>query len=125
VGVDIEQIREDFATEEIAGAFLLAGRGRRHSGPSCCGAVVRRSSIAGPGRRLTVKARGEGLSLPLHRFEVSVAPGDPAALLASADDTREPSRWSLRELAPGAGYAAALAVDGHGWRPLCWRGPEP
>jgi 4'-phosphopantetheinyl transferase len=57
-----------------------------------------------------IKARGEGLSLPLHEFDVSVAPGESRALLATRPDASEASRWSLRDLPTSPGYAAALAV---------------
>ena len=63
-----------------------------------------------------IKARGMGVSLGLERFDVSLKPGEPAALLHSKEDTQEPSRWALIELAPAEGYAGALAVEGQGWR---------
>ena len=60
-----------------------------------------------------VKARGEGLSLPLDRFDVSLAPDEPAALLRTLDDPTEVTRWSLYALEPASpGYMAALAVEG-------------
>ena len=61
-----------------------------------------------------IKARGEGLSLPLASFDVSLAPGEPAALLAvrSAEPAAEP--WSLHDLTITEGYAAALAVASGG-----------
>jgi len=71
-----------------------------------------------------IKARGEGLSLPLDQFDVSLAPGETAALLSTNGDPQEASRWSLRELAPGSSYVAALAVKGHGWRLKCWHWPK-
>ena len=60
-----------------------------------------------------VKARGEGLSIPLTGFTVSLAPDEPAALLGCDADPEEVSTWSLRDLAPAPGYRGALAVD-HG-----------
>jgi 4'-phosphopantetheinyl transferase len=67
-----------------------------------------------------VKARGEGLTLGLDQFEVSMCPGEPAALLHTASDPDEARRWSLQELAPGPGYAAALAVEGGDWMLQRW-----
>ncbi|NLG49319.1 MAG: 4'-phosphopantetheinyl transferase superfamily protein [Chloroflexi bacterium] len=58
-----------------------------------------------------IKARGEGLSLPLDQFDVSLAPGQPARLLR-ARDSQEATRWSLAALEPGAGYVGALVVEG-------------
>ena len=68
-----------------------------------------------------IKARGEGLSMPLDQFGVSLDPGKPAELLSIPGDQREPTRWSLQRLAPGSGYVAALAVEGHDWRLTCWQ----
>jgi len=61
---------------------------------------------------------------PLDQFDVSLAPGDPATLLNIRGDPLEASRWSLQELIPGPGYVAALAVEGHGWRLVCWEWRE-
>jgi 4'-phosphopantetheinyl transferase len=74
-------------------------------------------------KEATIKARGEGLSLPLDQFEVSLAPGEPAALIDVVGDPEENSRWSLREIAPGPGYVVALAVEGYCWRFKCWQWP--
>jgi 4'-phosphopantetheinyl transferase len=57
-----------------------------------------------------VKARGEGLSLPLDQFEVSVAPGEPARLLRTTADPQEASQWSIRELEPAPAFIAEIAV---------------
>ena len=62
-----------------------------------------------------IKGRGTGLYLEPNLFDVAFLPGEPAALLASREDPREPARWTLRALEPGAGYAGALAVEGHDW----------
>jgi 4'-phosphopantetheinyl transferase len=54
-----------------------------------------------------------GLSLALSQFDVTVAPGESAALLSTREEDQDISRWSLRDLSPGFGYVAALAVEGH------------
>lgn len=58
-----------------------------------------------------IKARGLGLSLDLRRFDVSVAPAGPAALLGTREPGQMTTGWALRDLAVGKGYAAALAVQ--------------
>jgi len=68
-----------------------------------------------------IKARGLGLSLPLDLFDVSLLPGEAAALLGSREDPAEVQRWSMRQLAPGAGYAGALVVEGTDWQLRCWQ----
>jgi 4'-phosphopantetheinyl transferase len=67
-----------------------------------------------------LKARGDGLSLPLDSFDVSLAADQPPALLANRLDPAEPGRWTLHAFAPAEGYVGALAVGG---RPveLRWR----
>jgi 4'-phosphopantetheinyl transferase len=67
-----------------------------------------------------IKARGEGLSLPLDQFQVVPIPGEAVPLLSVKGDPQEASRWSLRELVPGPGYVAALAVEGKIWRLTQW-----
>ena len=57
-----------------------------------------------------IKARGEGLSLPLRQFDVSVAKSDCNALIATRPDPAEAARWRICEVAIDPGYAAALAV---------------
>ena len=59
-----------------------------------------------------VKALGLGLSFPLNRFAVSVAPDEPARLLEVDGDPGAASQWSLSAVAVGAGYSAALVVQG-------------
>lgn len=58
-----------------------------------------------------IKAVGEGLSLPLNRFDVTLAPGDPPRLLSAQDDPQGPERWSILDLAPAEGYVGALAAE--------------
>jgi 4'-phosphopantetheinyl transferase len=62
-----------------------------------------------------IKAVGEGLSMPLDRFDVTLVPGEPARLLRTRGDPGEAERWTLRELDPGPPWIAALAVEGSGW----------
>lgn len=71
-----------------------------------------------------IKARGMGLSLPLNLFDVSLLPGEPAQLLASREDAREVSRWTMRDLSPAPGYAGALCVAGDDWSVCCYRWDE-
>jgi 4'-phosphopantetheinyl transferase len=65
-----------------------------------------------------IKARGEGLSIPLDAFSVSLAPGEPAALLEGPGGRDGIRTWSLRSLTPAPGFIAAVAVEGEDWRLL-------
>jgi 4'-phosphopantetheinyl transferase len=120
IGVDVERVRDDFATYEIAAHYFsrqevatleaLSNDLRVESFFRCWTL-----------KEAYVKARGEGLSLPLDRFTVSVDPREPAALVAVEDTPDEVSRWSLWDLNPCAGYAGALAVEGQGLRLNLWQ----
>lgn len=68
-----------------------------------------------------IKAKGQGMSMPLDQFDVSLLPGEPAALLQSRGEAYETRRWTLQELAPGNGYTGALAVEGCDWSLSCWQ----
>lgn len=123
VGVDVECVRADVAGDRMAAHFFSPHEQAQlkalpphlqHKAFFTC--WTRKEAY--------LKARGDGLTLPLDQFDVSLQPGRPAALLQTAFDPGEAARWSLQELQPGRGYAAALAVEGHGWRLACWQFPE-
>ena len=59
-----------------------------------------------------IKAVGEGLSMPLDCFDVTLRPGEPARLLATRGDPAQAERWSIRELDPGPGWLGAIVVEG-------------
>ena len=110
IGIDVEQVRTDFGTAEIAERFFsLAEREalcklpveQRHAAFFTC--WTRKEAF--------IKALGEGLSHPLDQFDVSLNPGQPAALLATRPDADDTRRWSLRDIRVPAGYAGALAAE--------------
>lgn len=67
-----------------------------------------------------IKARGEGLSIPLDHFEVSLSSDEPARLVRAEWDPLEASRWSLTDLNPETGYLSAVALSGHDWQLRTW-----
>lgn len=124
VGIDLERIRFDLAVAEIAERFFSR---REVAMLRALPTEVQRQAFfrCWTCKEAYIKARGEGLSLPLDQFDVSLATGEPAAVLGTQRDPSEASRWSLQELTPAPGYVAALAVEGHGWRLTCWQWPGP
>lgn len=68
-----------------------------------------------------IKARGEGLSMNLASFAVSLAPDMFNNLPITGMDGPEAGRWSLRALAPGGGYVAAVAAEGADWSLALWQ----
>ncbi len=63
-----------------------------------------------------LKAIGDGLAMPLDRFEVTLKPGEPARLVKVDGRPGEVDRWVMREFLPAPGYVGAIAVEGSGWR---------
>jgi hypothetical protein len=47
-----------------------------------------------------------------------------AALLSTKGGSQEVDCWSLRELAPGCGFAGVIAAQGHNWELKCWQWSE-
>jgi 4'-phosphopantetheinyl transferase len=120
LGVDLEHIRFDLEVAEIAERFFSRreiAMLRTLPTELQCQAFFH----CWTRKEAYIKARGEGLSLPLDQFDVSLIPGEPAALLGTQPDPSEASRWSVQELFPAPGYAAALAVRAHGLRLTCWQ----
>lgn len=119
VGVDVECVAAASAGPEIAERFFSADEvASLHGVPP---ALQRYAFFAGWTRKEAyIKATGAGLFAALDRFTVSLAPGDSAALLDVQDDPAAVSHWTLRELHPGEGYAAAIAAEGLSWQLCCF-----
>jgi 4'-phosphopantetheinyl transferase len=122
VGVDVEALRDDVACSELAAQFFSRREVEALSALSAH-AHTRAFFNCWTRKEAYIKARGMGLSLPLYCFDVSLAPGEPAALLATRGDEPGAERWSLRAIDVGAAYVAAVAVEGGGWRLRCWLWP--
>ena len=122
IGVDIEYIKRDFHWQEVAERFFAPGEiARLRALPE---EQQQRGFFACWTRKEAyIKAKGGGLSIPLQDFEVSLAPGEPVSLVSCSTDPEEVTRWSLAEMDVGPEYAAAVAVEGHGWKLHCWRWP--
>jgi 4'-phosphopantetheinyl transferase len=115
----VEQVREDFDVEAIARRFFSAREQEQLA------ALPNEEKFEAFFRCWTrkeayIKATGDGLSLPLHQFDVSVAPENSDALLSTRPDNSETALWSLREIPAGPSYVAALCVRGREWRLKSW-----
>jgi 4'-phosphopantetheinyl transferase len=122
VGVDLEYMRADFASLDTAARFF-SPREVAQLIALPAGQQTAAFFNCWTRKEAYIKARGEGLSLPLDQFDVSLAPGEPARLLGVLNDEREAARWTIGELRPGPGYAAALAVEGPCARLRLWQWP--
>jgi 4'-phosphopantetheinyl transferase len=119
VGVDVERERPDvewrelaqrfFAPAEVAALTALPAEEQRPAFYRCW---TRKEAY--------VKALGLGMQVPLDGFAVTLT-DEHAALVHTAHDPAQHRRWALRGLTPAPGFAAAVAVEGAGWRLFCGR----
>lgn len=119
VGIDVERIDPKFADDEMAARFFSpAELAKLRSLP----AISRPQAFfhCWTRKEAYVKARGQGLQIPLDSFEVSMAPDEPAAFLSKRE-----SGWSLRALPVSRDYAAAVAARGAGWQIAWWQWDAP
>lgn len=106
LGIDLEKIRPDVATmevaehhfssEEIRDLSMLQGAQRTEGFFRCW---TRKEAY--------LKARGVGLQIPLKSFSVTLKADQPP-VLTSADS----ADWSLYSLEPGNGFVGALVAHG-------------
>ncbi len=123
LGVDIEYARSIAKMEHIARRFFSPHENQalfalpsdqRHEAFFNC--WTRKEAY--------IKAIGLGLAQPLDRFDVSLAPGEPASILSIDGDQLMAAAWSLYALTPAPGYTGALAVQANGLELRCWRWQE-
>ena len=114
LGVDVEFVRSGFASEEIADRYFspsevaelrVLSPSLREEGFFLC--WTRKEAY--------IKARGEGLQIPLDSFHVSLTPRKPERL-----QSPDSSRWNLRSLSPDPRYVGALVAEGNDWQLSCW-----
>jgi len=123
IGADIEYIKRDFHWEEVAERFFAPGEiARLRALPE--EKQQRAFFTCWTRKEAYIKAKGGGLSIPLKDFEVSLSPGEPASLVSCISDPKEVQRWQLAEIETSSDYAAAIAVEGTGWRLQCRRWGE-
>lgn len=111
LGVDVEQVRtfpdwleiaaRQFCAEEAKDLSALPETAREAAFFRCW---TRKEAF--------VKATGEGFSLPIDRFRVTVCPDAAPALIWCADGTN-PDDWNLHDLDLPPGFAGALAYEGN------------
>lgn len=111
VGVDVEAIQTDLDVMRIAESQFSQAEAealRAISLPERGEAFFR----CWTRKEAYVKARGEGLSIPLTQFTVSFGRNEPPGLKWVMDDLSAPARWSVFDFTPTPGYAGAVVVEG-------------
>lgn len=110
VGVDLERWKREMNHLELAERFFSPGEraslralAERHDD------LVHGFFAAWSRKEAYLKARGEGVTRGLHHFDVTLAPGEPARLVADRLDSAV-DRWRMRSFVPAPGYSGAIVV---------------
>lgn len=114
IGVDIEVARPMPDGEKIAGQFFSVSE-RQALAATPAGGRKAAFFRCWTRKEAYIKATGQGLSMPLHSFDVSL---DRDAGFASEGPERD---WTLRDVSPSTSFIAAVAVQSlpvswHFWR---------
>ncbi len=119
IGVDVEALGRASDLEGIARRFFSP---TEWAALRCLGPEQRPAAFyrCWTRKEAFIKATGEGLSMVLDRFDVSLDSG-PARLLAIDGDADRAAAWTLLHLEPEAGYVGAVAVEGSVSRVSAWR----
>jgi len=111
VGVDVERIRTLSDADELVSRFFSV---RENASFQKLPESQRPAAFFNLWTRKEawLKATGEGIGHLLNRVEVSFLPGEPASLLSLPGELYVNAPWTLQDLAPAPGFAAALAFPG-------------
>jgi 4'-phosphopantetheinyl transferase len=113
LGIDVELIRPEFASEAIAKRYFSATEIEELSRLP---AALRSEGffLCWTRKEAYIKAKGDGLQIPLDSFDVSLSPGRPATL-SSADEPR----WGIESFIPCVAseqsFAGAIVAEGKDW----------
>ena len=110
VGVDLEQWERDMDHLELAERFFSpAERASLRSLATSHDDLVHGFFAAWSRKEAYLKARGEGVTRGLHHFDVTLAPGEPARLLADRLDTAI-EHWRMWSIAPERNFSGAIVA---------------
>jgi 4'-phosphopantetheinyl transferase len=110
VGVDLERWKLEMDHLELATRFFSpAERASLEALASRGDDLVHGFFAAWTRKEAYLKARGEGVMRGLHHFDVTLAPDEPALVLADRLDAAI-DRWRMRAIVPDPGFSAAIVV---------------
>ena len=109
IGIDVEAVRPIRDADDIAARFFSQRENRAYR------ALEPSDRPLGffqcwTRKEAFIKALGDGLSYPLNRFDVSLAPGEPAQILRVEDAPGDRCGWRLESWSPAPGFVAAVVI---------------
>jgi len=111
IGIDVEAVRAMRDADDIAARFFSGWENRAYR------SLHSRDKPLGffhcwTRKEAFVKALGDGLSYPLDRFDVSLAPGEPARLRRLERAPGDERRWHMDSFSPAPGFVGAIVTEG-------------
>jgi len=110
VGVDVERWAEVEHLEVAERFFSRAEREALRTLASVTEQLDAGFFAAWTRKEAYLKATGYGIARGLHHFDVTLAPGVEAALLADRLDETATQRWTVRSIVPAEGYSGAVVA---------------
>jgi len=111
LGVDVEKIRPVRDLKDLANRFFSQAERKKlneiEGEDQLHGAFFR----CWTRKEAYIKGKGEGLSIPLHQFDVSLELGETQALIATRPEASEAALWLVRDISFDPSYAAAVAIE--------------
>ena len=111
LGVDVEKIRPVRDLKDLANRFFSVSERRKLNELELEDELHSAFFRCWTRKEAYIKGKGEGLSIPLHQFDVSSEAGQEQALIATRPDPSEAERWLLRDVTFDPSYVAALAIE--------------
>ena len=124
MGVDIEYIRADISTGDIAAQFFSQ---REVAALNSLSENVRQKAFftLWTRKEALMKADGMGLALELNQYEILLDQNKMHIKLKLGNEPQAADIWSLSDLDAGPGYAAALAIEGRDCQFRFWQWQNP
>ena len=112
IGIDIESFRAIAESDNIAALFFSRRENEAYR------ALHPRDRPLGffncwTRKEAFIKALGAGLHHPLDRFDVTLAPSEPAKILCVDSTPGDVCGWALHSFVPGPGLIGAVVVQKH------------
>jgi 4'-phosphopantetheinyl transferase len=115
IGVDVEALRPLADADDVAARFFSP---REYDAYRSLEPRLRSLGFFNCWTRKEafIKAVGDGLHYPLARFDVSLAPHEPARILRIGTTPGERCGWCIESFSPAAGFVAAVVFAASGVR---------
>jgi 4'-phosphopantetheinyl transferase len=109
IGIDVEAVRLMRHADDMAARFFSPHEHRAYQALDPCDRPLGFFQCW-TRKEAFIKARGDGLSYPLARFDVSLAPREPAKILRVEDTPGDRCGWRLASWSPAPGFVAAVVI---------------